>query len=107
MLKVVNNTVTATRGDSVYLNIKLTKNGEDYEMAEGDTLTLTIKKTTSSKKALISKTFEDLTVKIESGDTDSLEYGTYYYDVQLTSANGDIDTVIPPTKFVIAEEVTF
>ena len=38
-------------------------------------------------------------------DTQTLEFGTYVYDIQLTKANGDVDTFITASKFKITAEV--
>jgi hypothetical protein len=38
-------------------------------------------------------------------DTKELEFGSYVYDIQLTKANGDIDTFITASKFKITAEV--
>ena len=46
-------------------------------------------------------------IKISPDDTKNLDYGQYFYDVQVTMANGDVATVIPPTAFNILEEVNF
>ena len=46
-------------------------------------------------------------IRISPDDTKNLEYGQYVYDVQVTMANGDVATVIPPTTFNILEEVNF
>lgn len=40
-------------------------------------------------------------------ETERLAYGTYVYDIQLTTEDGTVDTVVPPHPFVLKEEVTF
>ena len=40
-------------------------------------------------------------------DTHELPYKIYKYDVQLTLADGFVDTIIPPTDFIVKEEVTW
>lgn len=40
-------------------------------------------------------------------DTNDLTFGKYIYDVQLTTNDGDIYTVIEPTVFELMKEVTY
>lgn len=100
--------VTLTRGDSCQIAVPLTKaDGTAYELQDGDTLELTVKRFTSDVAPLIGKTLDETgTFVFEPSDTKGLRYGTYKYDVQLTTAAGEVFTVIPPCGFTIAEEVT-
>ncbi len=102
-----NNTLFVTRGDSAVFGLNLTgADGNAYTLADGDKLTFTVKKTTSDKDALITK---DVTTDIvlQPSDTNGLEYGRYVYDLQLTRANGDVETIVTPSAFIVGEEVTF
>lgn len=108
MLKVENNIISLTRGDSAFLNVEITNDdGEIYELEQGDVCEFTIKKYTSSANVLIQKEVLNGEIRISPDDTKNLEYGQYVYDVQVTMANGDVATVIPPTTFNILEEVNF
>lgn len=100
--------VTLTRGDSCQIAVPLTKaDGATYELADEDTLALTVKRFTSDAAALISKTMDETgTFVFEPSDTKGLRYGTYRYDVQLTTAAGEVFTVVKPRNFIIDEEVT-
>ena len=102
--------ITMIRGDTVEFDIvvqELDAQGEskEYVLQEGDVLTFTVKKTTKTKEVLIQKTGAHITILPE--DTQDLEYKTYKYDVQLTMANGKVDTIIPPSNFIIKDEVTW
>ena len=108
MLKVENNTISLTRGDSAFLNVEITNDeGETYELEQGDVCEFTVKKYTSSENVLIKKEVINGEIRISPDDTRMLNYGPYVYDVQVTMANGDIATVIPPTTFNVMEEVNF
>ena len=99
-------TITITRGDSASFHIDIVDaSGTEYVLQDGDIVTFTVKKSTKTEDILIQKTGQD--VEIEHEDTADLRYGTYAYDVQLTYANGHIDTFIGPADFVLTEEVTF
>lgn len=104
-----NGEIKLTRGDSAEIKIDVAyENGERYILNQGDTLALTVKKKTTDKNSLISKS-ADITgvVKIEPKDTEGFNFGVYKYDVELTTEKGDVYTVIPPTDFHICEEVTY
>ena len=97
-----------TRGDSCQIAVPLTKaDGTAYEMQDGDTLKLSIKRFTSDAAALVEKTMDETgTFVFEPADTKGLRFGTYRYDVQLTTAAGEVFTVVKPHTFTIDEEVT-
>lgn len=108
MFNIDNCNVKITRGDTGVIAITLqNKDGSAYDMQPDDVLVMTVKTNTLSKDVLIQKQFADGQIKIEPADTDNLSYGTYYYDVQLTTAAGDVFTVITPHKFEIMPEVTW
>jgi hypothetical protein len=45
-------------------------------------------------------------IRLSAADTD-LAPGTYYYDIQVNTADGRVDTVLGPAKFKIAGGVKF
>lgn len=109
MLRVFDdNSIELTRGDTARLSVDVTDDdGELYEVQSHDTLTLSIKKKVKDSEALVSKTIiGSTTFHIEPKDTSGLPFGKYVYDVQITTAEGDVYTVITPSEFKIAEEVT-
>lgn len=108
MLTCQNNTIVLTRGDSAVLKLTVVDGeGQPYEIADNDTVIFTIKKHTTDKEAVLKKTLTDGQIIINPQDTENLEYGQYVYDVELTQGSGFVATVIPPTRFVVAEEVSW
>ena len=103
-------TIKLTRGDTARLEITI-KNSlteEVYDMAPDDILSFTIKKSVKDETALVHKECKGTnTFHIEPKDTAALSFRKYFYDVQLTRANGDVYTVIVPTTFEIMKEVTY
>lgn len=103
-------TIQLTRGDTARLEITI-KNSlteEAYDMAPDDILSFTIKKSVKDETALVHKESKGTnTFHIEPKDTVELSFRKYFYDVQLTRANGDVYTVIVPTTFEIMKEVTY
>lgn len=99
-------TITLTRGDYASFHIDIyDQNREIYELQEDDIVVFTVKRNTRTKDAIIRK--DGIDIEIFPSDTSDVSYGTYSYDVQLTSADGHVDTFIGPADFIIAEEVTF
>lgn len=100
--------VELTRGDTAWLTVNVTNDsGEPYEIQNGDKLTLSLKKSVKDAEAVLSKTVEGSdTFHIEPKDTSGLSFAKYKYDVELTTSNGDVFTVVPPKTFEILSEVT-
>ena len=104
------NTIQLTRGDTARYSIGQivkTITNTNYTPTADDTVTMTIKKT-----ALQADPFVQLIVPggevfhIKPEDTKEMAFGKYVYDVQLTTADGDVYTIIPPTTFDLLKEVT-
>ena len=115
MLNVENGVITLTRGDSAYLNFRLTtQDGEAYQLQEGDLLRLTVRaQADSSCPVLLEAESTDETILLKPEQTEQLEPGKYSYDVQLQTAAGDVFTILGATgvsprlkNFVICPEVT-
>lgn len=108
MVSVTNNDIKLTRGDTATfkLNVKdLNNNNYDYS---NDTVQFTVKMNTITTNAIIIKNVgSDGIIKINPQDTNNLNYGVYYYDIQIVKPNNDTYTVIVPHKFELTEEVTF
>ena len=108
MYKVENNTITLTRGDSFYSEIEI-KNPDksDYTPQEGDSIRFALKKHYTDPEPLIVKNIptDSLLLALEPDDTKELPFGRYVYDIELTKANGDVDTFIYEEVFELAKEV--
>lgn len=108
MFKVKNdNTIYITRGDTGVINLSLKKDNGTYIMGEGDVCVLTVKRSVDDRCKLIQKQLEDGQFRIEPEDTRRLEYGTYKYDIQLTTASGVVATVVTPKNFIVEAEVSW
>lgn len=108
MLKVSDNVISLTRGDTAVLQLSIKKDdGSDYAIAETDNILFTIKKNTKEKTVILQKAVSNGTIGINPEETSSLDYGTYCYDVQLKKEDGTVATVITPSPFILTEEVTF
>ena len=103
------NKMTLTRGDSLYAKVNLVKkiSRQPYEPQPGDRIRFAVKKNYGDLMYAIHKDIprDTLILHIEPEDTKNLDYGEYVYDIELTTADGDVDTFIARSKFVITEEV--
>ena len=106
MFLIEDTSIKITRGDSAEFDITVyDADGNIYELQEGDKVEFTVKENVYAKTALRQKTGTQ--GQIKPGDTASLSYQNYVYDVQVTLADGTVDTIIPPSTFEILSEVTF
>lgn len=85
------------RGDTGYLTVAIKSGDVPYDLDDGDVLELTVRKTASKDSEIVlRKTSYNGTFRIEPSDTADANIGKYAFDIQLTHANGDVDTVVPP-----------
>lgn len=107
--------ITMTRGDTLKATITLTLNGEKYTPASGDSIRFAVKHQTKTAdkseyadaSPLITKDIptNTMTLTLSPSDTKSLGFGKYVYDIQVTFADGTVDTVIPEALFKLTPEV--
>ena len=107
MYKIEGTSITLTRGDSFYCDISMKEGHREYTPAQGDVVRFAMKKKYTDAEPLILKVIpnETLRLHLDPEDTKDLEFGRYVYDIELTKANGDVDTFICEASFEIAKEV--
>ena len=84
---------------------------DNYLLAEGDRVFFTVNDALEKETALISVVVSEFVdnkaiIHLSATDTD-LAPGNYYYDIQVNTADGRVDTVLGPAKFKIAGGVKF
>lgn len=84
---------------------------DNYYLVTGDKVTFTVAKEKESQDPLIQKELTEFAggrarIQLSSDDTD-LPKGSYYYDIQVDTGDGRIDTVVGPAKFKVLEGVTY
>ena len=102
--------LSMTRGDSESITVKIT----EHPFVSGDIIEMTVRKSATSDKIAFHKKVTTFTegkavINIEPSDTHALSFGKYTYDVQWTNSDGQVKTIIKPTKdnFIITEEATY
>lgn len=114
-VKVSGNTITMTRGDTLRIKVGIVVDGEEYTPEAGDAVAFYLKHSLMNGKRTAYKDAEPLITKavpiatmvlgLEPEDTKPLEFGEYVYDLEITFANGTVDTFINNARFTIAPEV--
>lgn len=102
-------TIRLTRGDTARLSvpIKNLMNDDEYIMESDDNLYFTVKKSAKDYEPLLQKvSVGSNVIHIKPEDTKAFSFGKYKYDVQLTTASGDVYTIIEPSTFEVMEEIT-
>lgn len=118
MLYIKGTEIQLTRGDTAYLEVPLVTlrhiDGQDepikepFEMQHDDILILTVRTDVKNPDICFQKVVQGSNMfHIEPNDTCHCEFSKYKYDVQLTTARGDVLTVIEPACFKILAEVTY
>ena len=102
------NKITIINGDTGIIHIQI----DNYQLKEGDVLRFTVKSNVYDNEEVICKEYTEFLedgsciLILDSEDTQKLDAGTYYYDVQVNLADGRVDTIIGPCKLVINKGVT-
>ena len=109
------NKITLTRGDTLRVKVKIIKNEELYTPEDGDRVRFALKHPDmlpdgsdySDVDPLIVKEIpiDTMILELEPADTKSLAFGKYVYDIEITFADGSVDTFITKASFVLSEEV--
>ena len=108
MYKVEGTLITLTRGDTFNATITIyDSQGNVYTPAAGDVVRFALKRTAEDRTPLILKTIdhETMLLTIEPNDTKNLAFGSYIYDVEITLADGTVDTFIANAKLILTVEV--
>lgn len=99
-VRIDDNNIFLTRGDSLYLRVRLMdkRTREIYEPVQGDRLRFAVKKDYGDTEKLIEKEIptDTMVLYLAPADTKRLDFGKYVYDIELTYADGDVCTAIPP-----------
>ena len=106
--KVRKNTIYLTRGDTFKAQVTISNpDGSIYTPVEGDSIRFALKEKVEDEGCLILRDIpiDTMLLVINPEDTKSLEFGNYVYDIQLTKANGDVDTFITASKLKLTAEV--
>lgn len=109
MVSISGTTIKMTRGDTLRVILELKdEEGNEYIPITGDVIRFAMKKTYNESTPIVLKNIpiDSLELWIKPEDTKDLpQPSSYVYDIQITYANGDVDTFIDKAKFMLTEEV--
>ena len=116
MIHIEGTTITMTRGDTLTVQIIMIGENEPYTPQEGDSLRFALKHPKLNGKRteyvdpepLIEKQIPTDTqlLRLDPEDTKGLGFGKYVYDIQLTYADGRVDTFIAEAALELTPEVS-
>lgn len=108
MHKINGNNIRLTRGDTLAVRVELwNKDGTEYTPQEGDVIRFALKENYTQDTPILNITIpnDTQTLTIQPNDTKALAFGEYVYDIEITKADGTVDTFIYEANFTIAPEV--
>lgn len=101
------NAMTIIKKDTATISLSL----DNYNLVDGDVVKFTVATELESQTPVISKeitAFTDGAAVIELTTTDTnITEGSYFYDIQVSTTEGVVDTVVGPAKFVVKGGVTY
>lgn len=112
-MKIQGTNISMIRGDSEAIKVSCKdESGADVPLVEGDIVYFTVKRNTYTEEKILQKIVTEFIegaalITIFPNDTRELIPSNYYYDIQLNRANGQVKTIVPPSKFTINAEVTY
>ncbi len=113
MYEIKGNTIYLTRGDTFQAQLKIMQNGTVYTPVEGDSIRFALKRSRFNsnktkyldKEPLIVKNIpiDTMILQLDSEDTASLIFDKYDYDIEITMADGRVDTFIKDNIYIEPE----
>lgn len=112
MIDVKGTTISMTRSDTlmVKIGIKNKATGEEYIPVAGDRIRFAMNTDFKYQEPVTPLILKEIPIDtmmlvLEPDDTKDLEYGTYKYDIELTTEDGIVDTFITEASFKLMKEV--
>ncbi len=103
-------TIYHTHGDTLFIQIGMTNpDGTEYEPEAGDVVRFILRADTARDPVLVRQVpLDTLVVQMSAAETKALGQGVvnghYVYDLELTKANGVVDTFIRDADLYILKE---
>lgn len=110
MVNVSGKTITLTRGDTLDTTISIkTSDGQTFVPSQRDEIRFCCKSSYRDKSPIIKKIIPNntLQLRLESNETKKLtaRREPYVFDIQITMADGTVDTFISEGHLFVREEV--
>lgn len=101
-------TISLTRGDTFEAVVQIQDaEGNAYVPAEGDTIRFALKADYEDTVPLVVRDIpiDTMLLTLKPENTKKLAFGKYVYDIQLTYADGRVDTFVTKATLRLTEEV--
>lgn len=114
MYHIDGTTISLTRGDTLMVQVSITRDQQPYTPVEGDSVRFALKSGLNARgtdfkeqNPLILKTIpiDTMILRLDPEDTKPLPFGVYKYDIEITFADGKVDTFITASDFNLTPEV--
>ncbi len=108
--RVDGKTIYLTRGDTFRRCVEAflpESETEKYTPTAGDSVRFAMKRTYEDVNPLLVKEIpiDTMVLTLDPEDTKRLPFGKYFFDIEITYANGQVDTFIPKGRIYLTEEV--
>jgi hypothetical protein len=97
-----NKEIYTIKGDTANFNMNI----RPYERQEGDSLVFTVKKRYGAPPLMVIEADAENNFHIPHSAYDNIAPGFYLYDIQLTTEQGEVYTVVGPATMTIDIEIT-
>ena len=106
MIQIDGTYIRITKGDTLRILLELERNGHKFEPQDGDVIRFAMKRHKNDSECVIIKEIgKDLLLELSAEETEQLELAKYIYDIQITYADGSVDTFIAESTFQVTYEV--
>lgn len=107
MVKINDNNIYLTRGDTVTFDIDLTDEDDNpYIMSSDEYIVFSLRRLYAKGEVLLTIQSDTPSFSITTNDTKNLTFGKYKYDIYLMNeTDGMLNTFIADREFYIGEEV--
>lgn len=117
MIKIEGTTIIMTRGDTLISEVAMIhpETGDPYTPQQGDSVRFAMKNVKMNDKRskytdpepLLLKDIpiDTMLLQLDPEDTKPFGFGSYVYDIQLTYADGQVDTFIADATITLTPEV--
>lgn len=102
------NIITLTRGDTFIARVDIADHaGNEFVPPEGSTMRFALKADYHDIRPtmVVDIPTDTMILELKPEHTKCLPFGNYVYDIQLTTADGIVDTIIPKGRLKLSEEV--
>jgi len=112
-MEIRKNAMIMVKGDSESITVTCRDaSGMGKPFITGDKVYFTVKRSLNETTIILQKVVDTFTdgvasILIYPNETKGMDAGTYVYDIQITFADGTVNTVVKPNMFILEGEVTY